>query len=69
MPFFNEGFVPKRVFYSSSISLQLAARPGSPESLQQLVESVKNPAANAGALPSPSAGKDDRSRQARDKKV
>uniref|UniRef100_A0A7C8ZN98 Uncharacterized protein n=1 Tax=Opuntia streptacantha TaxID=393608 RepID=A0A7C8ZN98_OPUST len=48
---------------------KLAARPGSPESLQQLVESVKNPAANAGALPSPSAGKDDRNRQARDKKV
>lgn len=48
---------------------KLAARPGSPESLQQLVESVKNPTANTGALPSPSAGKDDRNRQTRDKKV
>ena len=65
----NEGFISKRVFNSSSISLQLAARPGSPESLQQLVESVKNPTANAGTLPSPSGGKDDRNRQTRDKKV
>lgn len=44
-------------------------RPGSPELLQQLVETVKNPAATVGGLTSPNTGKDDKNRQARDKKV
>ncbi|KMT00009.1 hypothetical protein BVRB_1g018420 isoform D [Beta vulgaris subsp. vulgaris] len=48
---------------------KLAVRPGSPELLQQLVETVKNPAATVGGLTSPNTGKDDKNRQARDKKV
>ncbi|XP_021748044.1 CCR4-NOT transcription complex subunit 1-like isoform X1 [Chenopodium quinoa] len=52
-----------------NLAKQLAARPGSPELLQQLVETVKNPAANVGGLTSPSTGKDDKNRQTRDQKV
>lgn len=48
---------------------KVAARPGSPESLQQLVEIAKNPAANATALPEVTIGKEDNARQTRDKKV
>ncbi|KNA22767.1 hypothetical protein SOVF_031520 isoform A [Spinacia oleracea] len=48
---------------------KLAARPGSPELLQQLVETAKIPAATVGGITSPSTGKDDKNRQARDKKV
>ncbi|GFP80906.1 ccr4-not transcription complex subunit 1 [Phtheirospermum japonicum] len=47
---------------------KLAARPGSPESLQQLVEIAKNPA-NAAALSSVAVGKEDTTRASRDKKV
>lgn len=49
--------------------MQIAARPGSPESLQQLVEIAKNPAANAAALSSVTFGKEDSNKQSRDKKV
>ncbi|KAL7203784.1 hypothetical protein ACSBR2_016943 [Camellia fascicularis] len=45
---------------------KLAARPGSPESLQQLVEVARNPAANNAAV---SVGKEDSTRQAREKKA
>ncbi|KAH9627459.1 hypothetical protein KSS87_006150 [Heliosperma pusillum] len=48
---------------------KLATRPGSPESLQQLVETVKNPAATASGLPSPVTVKDDKNRLTRDKKA
>ncbi|XP_059312955.1 uncharacterized protein LOC132064095 isoform X1 [Lycium ferocissimum] len=48
---------------------KIAARPGSPESLQQLVEIAKNPAANAAALSSVTFGKDDSNKQSRDKKI
>ena len=37
--------------------------------LQQLVETVKNPAASVGSITSPSIGKDDKNRQTRDQKV
>ncbi|KAF6141661.1 hypothetical protein GIB67_001213 [Kingdonia uniflora] len=48
---------------------KLATRPGSPESLQQLVEIARNPAANAAALSGFTISKDEKARQARDKKV
>ncbi|KAK6936303.1 CCR4-NOT transcription complex subunit 1, HEAT repeat [Dillenia turbinata] len=47
---------------------KLATRPGSPESLQQLVEIARNPTANAAVLSGFSVGKEDRTKQARDKK-
>ncbi|CAN4125895.1 unnamed protein product [Withania somnifera] len=48
---------------------KIAARPGSPESLQQLVEIAKNPAASAAALSSVTFGKEDSNKQSRDKKI
>ncbi|XP_065859281.1 uncharacterized protein [Euphorbia lathyris] len=48
---------------------KLAAKSGSPESLQQLIEIVKNPSANSAALSSFTVGKEDKARQSRDKKV
>ncbi|KAL0425804.1 UNVERIFIED_CONTAM: CCR4-NOT transcription complex subunit [Sesamum radiatum] len=47
---------------------KLAARPGSPESLQQLVEIAKNPA-SAATLSPVAAGKEDNMRTPRDKKA
>ncbi|CAA0820384.1 transcription regulators [Striga hermonthica] len=47
---------------------KLAARPGSPESLQQLVEIAKNPA-NAATLSSVTVGKEDSTKTTRDKMV
>ncbi|KAE9600761.1 putative CCR4-Not complex component, Not1, CCR4-NOT transcription complex subunit 1, HEAT [Lupinus albus] len=47
---------------------KLATKPGSPESLPQLVEMVKNPAASAAALYAGNAGKDDKARQSTDNK-
>ncbi|XP_050387579.1 uncharacterized protein LOC126803899 isoform X2 [Argentina anserina] len=44
-----------------------AAKPGSPESLQQVVEFIKNPAANLTA--GVNVGKDDKARQSREKKA
>lgn len=55
-------FLPFRI-------LQLATKPGSPESLQQLVEMVKNPAANAAPLSAIGTGKEDKTKQSRDRKV
>jgi len=47
---------------------KLAARPGSPESLQHLVEVARNPAANTATFATSSVGKED-TRQAREKKA
>lgn len=47
---------------------KLAMRPGSPESLQQLVEIARNPAANAAILSGLNVGKDDKEKQSREKK-
>ncbi|XP_043718242.1 CCR4-NOT transcription complex subunit 1-like isoform X2 [Telopea speciosissima] len=47
---------------------KLALRPGSPESLQQLVEIARNPASNSAALSGLTAGKEDKARQTREKK-
>lgn len=49
--------------------IQLAQRPGSPESLQQLVEIARNNTANATSLTGFTANKEDKARQSRDKKV
>lgn len=49
--------------------LQLAAKSGSAESLQQLIEIVRNPGANVASLTSLTLGKEDKARQSRDKKV
>ncbi|KAM5554755.1 hypothetical protein ABKV19_022924 [Rosa sericea] len=46
-----------------------AAKPGSPESLQQVVENVKNPAAYGAAPSGVNVGKDDKARQSREKKA
>ncbi|XP_061969230.1 uncharacterized protein LOC133692363 [Populus nigra] len=46
---------------------KLAAKPGSSESLQQLIEIARNPGVNAAALTSPALGKEDKTRQSRDK--
>ncbi|XP_058085160.1 uncharacterized protein LOC131232729 isoform X2 [Magnolia sinica] len=48
---------------------KLAMRPGSPESLQQLVEIARNPTANAMSPTGFTIGKEDKARQSRDKKV
>ncbi|KAA8515904.1 hypothetical protein F0562_019083 [Nyssa sinensis] len=48
---------------------KLAARPGSPESLLQLVEVARNPAAGTAALSAVAVGKEDATRQSRDKKA
>ncbi|XP_061369489.1 uncharacterized protein LOC133312337 [Gastrolobium bilobum] len=47
---------------------KLATKPGYPESLQQLVEMIKNPAANTAALSASNASKEDKARQSRDNK-
>ncbi|XP_020519676.1 CCR4-NOT transcription complex subunit 1 isoform X1 [Amborella trichopoda] len=49
--------------------VKLSMRPGSPESLQQLVETARNPPSNVVAQPAFASGKDDKARQSRDKKV
>ncbi|KAM1140419.1 hypothetical protein ACFX19_041194 [Malus domestica] len=48
---------------------KLAAKPGSPESLQQLVEMVKNPAYILGAPSAINVGKEDKARISKDKKA
>lgn len=53
----------------SNSDSQLAAKHGSSEQLQQLIEIVRNPVANASSLSSFALGKDDKARQSRDKKV
>lgn len=49
--------------------MQVAAKPGPPESLQQLVELVKNPAAGVVAISGVNVGKEDKARQLKEKKV
>ncbi|KAL2892492.1 CCR4-NOT transcription complex subunit 1 [Bienertia sinuspersici] len=61
--------IPELQNLVEALAKQLAARPGSPELLQQLVETVKNPVSTVGGLTSPSTGKDDKNRLAREKKV
>jgi len=56
----------KATFY---LNFQLALRPGSPESLQQLVEIARNNTTNTTSLPGFTANKEDKARQSRDKKV
>ncbi|CAK9188402.1 unnamed protein product [Ilex paraguariensis] len=48
---------------------KLAARPGSPESLQQLVEIARNPTASAAALSGITIGKEDTNAQSRNEKA
>ncbi|KAL5571856.1 hypothetical protein UlMin_021453 [Ulmus minor] len=48
---------------------KVASKPGTPEPLQQLIEMIKNPAANLAAAASISVGKEDKARQSRDKKA
>ena len=48
---------------------KIASKPGSPESLQQLIEIVKNPVANMDVLSVNSLGKEDKTKLSRDKKV
>lgn len=57
------------IFLINGSQLKLAMRPGSPESLQQLVEIARNPAANTEILSVLNVGKDDREKQSREKKV
>jgi hypothetical protein len=52
LPYFNFNF-------------QLATKPGYPESLQQVMEMIKNPA----ALSASNSGKEDKVKQLRDNKV
>uniref|UniRef100_A0A2P2MSE8 CCR4-NOT transcription complex subunit 1 n=2 Tax=Rhizophora mucronata TaxID=61149 RepID=A0A2P2MSE8_RHIMU len=47
---------------------KLAAKPGSPESLQKLIEIVRNPVANVASLVGTTVGKDDKTKQFREKK-
>lgn len=54
---------------SFSFDLQVAAKPGSSEPLQQLVEIIKNPSASTAAISGVNIGKEDKTRLARDKKV
>ncbi|XP_058008298.1 uncharacterized protein LOC110666945 isoform X2 [Hevea brasiliensis] len=48
---------------------KLATKPGSLESLQQLIETVRNPLANSAVLSGFTVGKEDKTRQYRDKKA
>ncbi|XP_040995071.1 CCR4-NOT transcription complex subunit 1-like isoform X1 [Juglans microcarpa x Juglans regia] len=48
---------------------KVAAKPGPPESLQQLVELVKNPAAGVVAISGVNVGKEDKARQLKEKKA
>lgn len=56
------------LLFLTFLHFQLAARPGSPESLQQLIEIAKNPA-NAPNLSPLAVGREDIARTPRDKKV
>ncbi|KAK7350377.1 hypothetical protein VNO77_08930 [Canavalia gladiata] len=47
---------------------KVATKPGCPESLPQLLEMIKNPAANTAILSTSNAGKEDKARQSRDNK-
>nr|GMC82829.1 CCR4-NOT transcription complex subunit 1 isoform X1 [Ipomoea batatas] len=60
---------PATEFAISLIQTLLAARPGSPESLRQLVEIAKNPSVNASALSGFMSGKEDNMKQPKDKKA
>ncbi|KAM7508803.1 hypothetical protein LguiA_019256 [Lonicera macranthoides] len=66
----SDSRVISELHYLVDALAKLAARPGSPESLQQLVEIARNPTAvNVAVLPGLSVGKDDNTKQSRDKKA
>ncbi|KAL4353352.1 hypothetical protein GQ457_06G032980 [Hibiscus cannabinus] len=48
---------------------KVASKPGSPESLQHLIEMIRNPSASMAVLSGASVGKEDKARQSRDKKA
>ncbi|KHG29327.1 CCR4-NOT transcription complex subunit 1 [Gossypium arboreum] len=48
---------------------KVASKPGSSESLQHLIEMIRNPSASMAVLSSASIGKEDKTRQSRDKKA
>ncbi|XP_022944795.1 CCR4-NOT transcription complex subunit 1-like isoform X1 [Cucurbita moschata] len=48
---------------------KVAAKPGSPEPLQQLVEIIKNPAASTASMSGVNVGREDKARLSRDKKA
>ncbi|OMP00668.1 hypothetical protein COLO4_12469 [Corchorus olitorius] len=48
---------------------KVASKPGSPESLQQLIEMVRNPSASVAGLANATVGKEDKARPSRDKKA
>ncbi|GLT84370.1 hypothetical protein SLE2022_026050 [Rubroshorea leprosula] len=48
---------------------KLAAKPGSSESLQQLVDMIRNPSLNLATLSGATLGKEDKARQSKDKKA
>ncbi|KHG27375.1 CCR4-NOT transcription complex subunit 1 [Gossypium arboreum] len=47
---------------------KVALKPGAPESLQQLIEMIRNPSASMAALSSATVAKEDKAKQSRDKK-
>ncbi|TYH38529.1 hypothetical protein ES332_D12G116000v1 [Gossypium tomentosum] len=47
---------------------KVASKPGAPESLQQLIEMIRNPSASMAALSSATVAKEDKAKQSRDKK-
>lgn len=59
------------MLFLTYFDFQLATKPGSPESLQQLIEIVRNPnpVAASAVLSGFAVGKEDKTRQSRDKKV
>ncbi|KAL6997605.1 hypothetical protein U1Q18_007732 [Sarracenia purpurea var. burkii] len=69
----NDSRVISELYNLVDALAKLAERPGSPESLQQLVEVARNPAANyaanVAAFSAVSMGKEDNIRQAREKKA
>lgn len=66
---FSLGLLCLRFWKAAYSNFQLALRPGSPESLQQLVEVARNSTNNASSLQGFMANKEDKTRQSRDKKV
>lgn len=67
---FQEPGVSASELYNLIEALGKAAqRPGSPESLQQLIEDVRNVSSNAAGQNASSIGKEEKARQSRDKKA
>ncbi|KAM7260736.1 hypothetical protein ACFE04_026211 [Oxalis oulophora] len=69
-------FISINVAFQNNLSVtddnpnwQIAGKPGCPEPLTKLVDIIKNPVANADTLSSIAVGKEDMSKQTRDKKA